>query len=212
MLIIKVFENFFKLIQFLILMDVFNQTKKSMLQKLYKPDRSWKGDVDVEAIPIIEVINSKEDFYTTSSCSGRISLFFEAESGRKDESGWKFVEHRTVDVKEILESLKDLPKLNVWFRQEAPIFHIACRDYVCAKNLLEVCRDVGLKHSGIIGNSEKRLIVEIVFNNKIDVPVASEGELFVDEKFIKFLVRQANDKFKKNQKLLKRFEKELKNL
>lgn len=193
-------------------MDVFNQTKKSMLQKLYKPDRSWKGNVDVEAIPIIEAVNSKEDYYTTSSCSGRISLFFEAESGRKDESGWQFVEHRIVDVKEIFESLKELPKLNVWFRQEAPIFHIACRTNEHAKKLLELCRDLGFKHSGIIGTSEKRIIVEIIFNNKMDVPIASQGELFVDERFIKFLVRQANNKFKKNQKLLKRFEKELKNL
>ncbi|MCF7866087.1 hypothetical protein K9L67_00600 [Candidatus Woesearchaeota archaeon] len=190
-------------------MDAFDHTKKMMLEKLYKPDKSFKGDVDLEAIPIIEAVNAKDDFYTTSSCSGRISLFFEAESGRKDESGWLFVEHRVVTDVEILYALKSVSSESLWFRQEAPIFHIACRDNFCAKKLLVVCRDLGLKHSGIIAESNKRVMVEIIFNNKIDVPVASNGELFVDEKFIKFLVKQANDRFKKNQKLLKKFEKDI---
>lgn len=190
-------------------METFDHTKKMMLEKLYKPDKSFKGDVDIEAIPVIEAFNSKKYYYTTSSCSGRISLFFEAESGRKDESGWHFVEHRVVEVKEIMDSLKDFPKESLWFRQEAPIFHVACRNEEYAKKLLELCRDLGFKHSGIIGTSSKRVIVEIIFNNKMDVPIASDGELFVNEKFIKFLVRKANIRFKKNQKLLKKFEKEI---
>jgi len=192
-------------------MNTFDHTKKMMLEKLYKPDKSWKGDVDEEAIPIIEAVNSKEDFYTTSSCSGRISLFFEAESGRKDESGWLFVKHRTVDFEELKDTLKKLPQETIWFRQEAPIFHIACRTLEHAKQLLELCRDVGCKHSGIIGYS-KRFIVEVIFNPKMDVPIAKEGELFVEEKFLKFLVKQANDKFRKNQKTLKKFEEAAKNL
>ena len=191
-------------------MDYFTSTKKSTLEKLYKPDKSWKGDVDKEAIPVIEAFNSKENYYTTSSCSGRISLFYEAASGRKDESGWLFVEHRIVKPEEILNALKDLPQESVWFRQEAPIFHVACKTDDDAKKLLELCRDLGFKHSGIIGQG-RRIMVEIIFNNKMDVPVSSDGELFVEEKFIKFLVRQANERFEKNQKLLKRFEKEIKN-
>ena len=53
-------------------------------------------------------------------------------------------------------------------------------------------------------------MVEITFNNKMDVPIASGGELFVDEKFITFLLKQANERFRKNQSLLKRFEKDIK--
>lgn len=190
-------------------MKTFDHTKKMMLEKLYKPDRSFKGDVDVAAIPVIEAFNSKDNYYTTSSCSGRISVFFEADSGRKDESGWLFVEHRTVEFEEIFSSLNELPQESVWFRQESPIFHVACRDEPYAKQLLELCRDIGLKHSGIIGTSTKRVIVEIIFNNKMDVPIASDGMLFVDEKFVKFIVKKANSRFKKNQVLLRKLEREI---
>ncbi|MCF7872122.1 hypothetical protein K9L97_03745 [Candidatus Woesearchaeota archaeon] len=190
-------------------MDAFDHTKKMMLEKLYKPDKSFKGDVDLKAVPVIEAVNRKINYYTTSSCSGRISLFFEAESGRKDESGWHFVEHRTVTAAEILYALKNIPKESLWFRQEAPIFHIACRSDLHAKKLLELCRNLGLKHSGVIGSSNKRIMVEIIFNNKMDVPIAKNCELFVDDKFVRFLVKQANERFEKNQKLLRKFEKEI---
>lgn len=189
-------------------MDYFDRTKRSMLEKLYKPDKSFKGDVDEEAIPIIEAINSTKDYYTTSSCSGRINLFCEADSGRKDESSWLFVKHREVKFDEIKEALNNIPNETVWFRQEAPIFHVACRSNDDAKKLLELCRDVGLKHSGIIGQS-KRLVVEIIFNDKIDVPITAAGELFVEDRFLRFLIRKANSKFSKNQKLLRKFEKKI---
>lgn len=189
-------------------MDYFDQTKKATLEKLYKPDNSSKGEVDEEAKPIIEIINSKKDYYTTSSCSGRINLFFEADSGRKDESGWLFVKHGIVTLDEIKLGLNKIPKETIWFRQEAPIFHVACRTPDDAKKLLELCRDLGLKHSGIIGQG-KRYVVEIIFNDKMDVPITAAGELFVDEKFLKFLIEKANNKFKENQKLLKKFEKKI---
>jgi len=187
-------------------MEYFDASKRTMLEKLYKPDRSFKGNVDEEAIPTIEAFNAKENYYTTSSCSGRISLFCEAESGRKDESGWLFVKHGTVKIEELKNPLASLPQETVWFRQETPIFHIACRTDEGAKKLLELCRDLGFKHSGIIGKS-KRVMVEIIFNNKMDVPISGGGVLFVNEKFIKFLLKKANARFKKNQKLLKKLEK-----
>jgi len=192
-------------------MEYFDASKRTMLEKLYKPDRSFKGNVDEEAIPIIEALNAKENYYTTSSCSGRISLFYEAESCRKDESGWLFVKHGTVKIEELKDSLASLPQETVWFRQETPIFHIACRTDDDAKKLLELCRDLGFKHSGIIGKS-KRVMVEVIFNNKMDVPISGGGVLFVNEKFIKFLLKKANVRFKKNQTLLKKFEKNIKKL
>lgn len=190
-------------------MDYFDRSKQSTLEKLYKPDKSSKGDVDKDAIPVIEAFNKKKDYYTTSSCSGRISLFYEAKSGRKDESGWLFVNHGVATLTELRKVLKIVPEETVWFRQEAPIFHVACRDDDSAKKLLEVCRDLGFKHSGIIGKS-RRVIVEVIFNNKMDVPIAGEGKLFVDDVFLLFLLRKANDKLKKNNVLLKKFEKDIK--
>ena len=192
-------------------MDYFDETKKAMLEKLYKPDKSFKGTVDEDAIPIIDEINSKKNYYTTSSCSGRISLFYEASTGKKKDAGWTFVEHRLVTKKEILEALKEIPEETLWFKMETPIFHVACRTQEDAEKLLELCMKLGFKRSGITSIG-KRTMVEIIFNDKIEDPVAMNEKLFVDEQFIGFLVEKANDKFIKNNSLLKSFEKELKKL
>ncbi len=192
-------------------MDYFDETKKAMLQKLYKPDKSFKGTVDDDAIPIINEINSKNNYYTTSSCSGRISLFYESSSGKKHEAGWTFVKHGTVDKKEIIDSLKDIPDETLWFKMETPIFHVACRTEKDAEKLLGLCMSLGFKRSGITSVG-KRVMIEIIFNEKMEVPISMNNTLFIDDKFIEFLVKKANQKMEKNNELLKKFHKELKKL
>ena len=51
--------------------DLFSQRKKDVL---LKSDKSSIGNVDEKISSLCNKINSKEDFYTTSSCSGRILL------------------------------------------------------------------------------------------------------------------------------------------
>lgn len=43
-------------------------------QSLIKADLSRKGSVDEDAVEVVELLNSREEFFTTSSCAGRILL------------------------------------------------------------------------------------------------------------------------------------------
>ena len=43
-------------------------------------DRSRKGSVDAPIVELVELINAQADVYTTSSCSGRITVFGEPTS------------------------------------------------------------------------------------------------------------------------------------
>lgn len=43
-------------------------------QSLRKADLSRKGSVDEDAVEVVELLNSREEFFTTSSCAGRILL------------------------------------------------------------------------------------------------------------------------------------------
>ena len=52
-------------------MDRFLQRKKAILKKL---DKSSKGDWDEKIISLCDKINSNDNYYTTSSCSGRIII------------------------------------------------------------------------------------------------------------------------------------------
>lgn len=81
------------------------------------PDASPKGSIDAQILPLIHRLNQHDRVFTTSSCSGRVSVFFEglkknakqsysegdivgkAGIGGKGEGGkWLFVSHDPVDV------------------------------------------------------------------------------------------------------------------
>jgi len=73
--------------------------------------------VDTDIIPLLEFINSLEDFYTTSSCAGRISLI--RDPGTKTENAWLGKWHSVVRFEDIVQRLKNLPENEiVWFKYE----------------------------------------------------------------------------------------------
>jgi len=190
----------------------FNLQKRLCLEKLYKPDKSRKGNVDKPIIPLIDYINSLNNFYTTSSCSGRIMLLTHAQ--KKPDVKWLCVSHekaKYIDVSKALDdkNLKSYPKETIWLRQENLILHVACRSMGDADKILKIARDIGYKRSGIIADSNI-IIVEICSTEKMDVPLADKGKLIVSDEYVKLVVRIANQKFSIGRERLERFEKEIK--
>jgi tRNA wybutosine-synthesizing protein 3 len=189
----------------------FDLQKRLCLEKLYKPDHSRKGNVDEPIISLIEYINNLKDYYTTSSCSGRIQLLTESE--KKPDVKWLFVSHEMVTEDDILDALsqdhlKNYSDDRVWLRQENMIIHVACRTFEDADKILKIARDTGLRRSGIIADSNI-IIVEICSTEKMDVPVAEKGELLVPESYIRLITRIANMKFSKGRQRLLKLEKEI---
>lgn len=66
-------------------MAVFDQRKKGILQGLQsdEPDLSPKGAPDTEILQLLQLINSHNDFVSTSSCSGRAVVFLDADKAAK---------------------------------------------------------------------------------------------------------------------------------
>ena len=63
--------------------------KKAILADLNQPqytDLSPKGSVDEGCLPLMQILNNHEDYVTTSSCSGRISIFHMATKKKKNEN------------------------------------------------------------------------------------------------------------------------------
>ncbi|MGE0793194.1 MAG: tRNA wybutosine-synthesizing 3 family protein [Candidatus Woesearchaeota archaeon] len=184
----------------------FEKEKKECLDKLYKPDKSKKGDVDTEMIPLINIINSKENYFTTSSCSGRISIFTIDVDNKKNTANWIFVSHVVVGFQQILDALKDLPSTIVRFKFEPLIIHICCKTIDDAKKLILICQEIGLKDSGIMSLNEK-IIVKINGSERIDAPVGVDGKLIVDENYLKFVTELANEKLKKTHEKIQKLQK-----
>ncbi len=53
--------------------------RQSKARALDQVDLSRKGCVDEAIVPLVGHINSREEYFTTSSCAGRISIFSEVE-------------------------------------------------------------------------------------------------------------------------------------
>jgi tRNA wybutosine-synthesizing protein 3 len=191
--------------------DDFDKKKEKYLSALKSDlkDRSKKGHVDEQILPLLDAINRSKDFYTTSSCAGRIDLFVEPESGKKHEGKWLFVSHEEVNHKELErllapeELLLKNPKGTLWFRMEGAILHVCCRDMDAANRFLQACKETGWKHSGITG-TRGRIMIEATTSERMDVPIAKDAALFVPMKFIAFLVKEANEKLGKTREKMER--------
>jgi len=187
----------------------FDSTKKIVLEKLYKPDASRKGDVDEEIAALIDSINSHKDYYTTSSCAGRIIILEESKDNIRHEINWLFYTHKKTTQKQILTSLAKAGNNLIWFRFESLILHICARDLESAIHLLNKAHKAGFKRAGITSLSN-RIMLEIIGSQRFDAPIMKDKELLVSEQYIRILVQQANKKMLENWKRISTMEQEFK--
>ena len=137
----------------------FEKEKKDFLAK---KDKSRKGSIDNKIKKLVNKINSFKDFYTTSSCSGRILLLAIPKSNKKNEVQYLFRLHKKInnnEFKKLIKIMKSkkIPKEDVWFIVQPVILHIACKDIDNAKKLLNTARDIGFKYLALSQLEKARL-------------------------------------------------------
>jgi len=181
----------------------FDHNKKQFLSK---PDKSSIGEIDEDILPLCNLINSKPDLYTNSSCSGRILLM--KELGKKIENAFLFTTHKKTSFKEIKkELLKIKIKDPVYFKHEPCILHITCRTIQDAFKLVSIARNAGWKRSGIFS---KKNCVELISTEVITTPVMDNGKLLITEDYIHLLVQEANKKLTQTRKKISNLTKAIK--
>ena len=178
-------------------MTGFVERKRKALHRMECNDRSKKGAVDEPIEELVDNINSKRDYYTTSSCSGRILLLHEPPSRKKNMHEWPYVTHEQATAEPFIKALGELKgsEGRVWFRMQTCILHVACRDIEAARKLLGAFYSHGWKRSGIF-SMEHDVVVELLSVEGIDVPVMDSGRLLVPEDYLSVLVELANDKLR----------------
>jgi tRNA wybutosine-synthesizing protein 3 len=174
----------------------FIQNKKLTMQKLENAKKEKL--VDEGIIPIIDIINSNENYYTSSSCYGRIVLLELPDLGDKKNAEFLGKWHRKINAKEVFLSLeKSSGEGQLWFLAQSPIIHVYAKDIDCADKLVKTTVNCGFKHSGF-KTSEKNIIVEITSTERIDAPVGINGKLYCDKEYVFLLVDIANKVFEKS--------------
>ncbi|MBW3022576.1 hypothetical protein KY308_00540 [Candidatus Woesearchaeota archaeon] len=175
-------------------------TQKS--SQLKRQDFSKKGSVDGPVKNLIKKINKNPNYYTTSSCSGRIIILTDE---KKQNTKWQFVSHNKTSIKELKSALKTIPKQPLWFRFEPMILHIACKTIEDASKITEKAKSAGFKHSGIF-SINKRIIAEIRGTDFISSLISKNNKLAVNDSYLKIILEEANKKMKRNLEKIKKFE------
>ena len=178
---------------------------------LLKKDKSRKGSIDLKIKKLVDKINSSDNYFTTSSCAGRILILAQPKSNKKNEVQYLFVSHEKTNFNKIKKLLlaKKLPKEDVWFRVESAILHIACKDTESALKLLKIAREVGFRRSGIISLGKNRATIELVSTEKIDTIIAKNKKLLVSDNYLKILIKEGNKKLEKAWKKIDNLNKHL---
>ncbi|KAI5967714.1 hypothetical protein CANMA_002894 [Candida margitis] len=202
--------------------DSFAQKKQSILRDISTNgpenlDASPKGTIDDHCIPIINLINSHRDMVTTSSCSGRVSVYLEGTQNKLvskgNEGKWIFVTHDTSNLENWYKSIdfqyvheypaSSYETRSILYKFEALILHVKCRDQSAANKLYSVAMNCGFRESGIGSNYNVAIRTSI----KLDVPIGylEGGDIyrcFVTEEYLKFITSVSFDRFQENFKKL----------
>lgn len=170
--------------------DAWARRKKHFLKRLERECR--EGRVDGDIVPLLRVLNSLSDYYTTSSCSGRIQIV----SARLPGDKWHMITlakwHRPVSVDEFLSVIRGTDHPDLWFSVQPPILHVICRTPKAALILLRLARNSGFKRAGVQGAKKQRYAVEIVGTERIEAPLRLNGIWMIREEALPMLVEVAN--------------------
>lgn len=180
----------------------FLQRKSDVLSK---PDKSSAGKWDEKIINLCNKINSKENFYTTSSCSGRIVIMLDKD--KKSPDLFLKVWHELISFSELKSSLKVLSRRKelIKFKLEPPILHVASKNLEGASWFLEKAKSIGWKRSGINALG-RNIVLELNSTERLEFPIFKNGKLLVNGDFLKLIVKQVNAKLKRGWSKIEKLE------
>lgn len=183
----------------------FEMLKKHNLEEFEKAVKEGKADKKMQSL--CYYLNSLNDFFTSSSCAGRIALLSVQSIGKKQPNAFHRKWHRKIKVSEVIEGIEEkIREKELWFKLDPFILHAGARDLDNARKILKCMRLAGVKRGGIILGQKEKFIIELQGTNFIALPVKSDGGELLDKEYISFLTKQANKKIEENYKRLKLFE------
>lgn len=200
---------------------------KARAMELLAPelDRSHAGGIDPPILALCELINARPEFYTTSSCSGRVVLFWQRDAivvepgadtdpQAEDTSGaeppiderakaaggrWLYITHDEPSLQDMLAAASELPASGLAvFKQEPFLLHVRCCSMEAATVLYRLARECGLRESGVAPVGDFPLCALRSTALKMDAIVASNGHWVVSQDYLALTVDIATQKMRSN--------------
>ncbi|XP_064595356.1 tRNA wybutosine-synthesizing protein 3 homolog [Liolophura sinensis] len=166
-----------------------------------------KGSIDSSIVPVVEYINESCNYFTTSSCSGRIIILEQSTSSKaptKRGCKWHYTSHNKSSAKDVMDSLQCCEE-DLVFKFEPFIMHIQCRSLPDAQAMHSAAVASGFRNSGITISSKGKTMMALRSSHGLEVPLSHNGQLLVSEQYITFLVDIANQKMEENLIRVERF-------
>jgi len=157
---------------------VFEARKRAFVERLER--EALQERVDGDILPLLRLLNTHRDVYTTSSCSGRIMVAEAVRPSYSKGRGFRPVAkwHHPVPAELVAEAIAEVD--NAWLMVRGAILHLAAADAKTAYRLAEIGRETGHKHSGIIAMNRGGIFVEILGEERLDIPLKRGGVLISD--------------------------------
>ena len=189
----------------------FDNSKK---QALAKKDKSNKKSLDEKIKKLCEKLNKNKNYFTTSSCSGRIVLIIDEE--KKKPNLFLFRSHNKITfnkLKNIIHHIINNKKLRnelknkiIYFKQEPCLLVVSCRDRESQSDLFNKAKNNGWKKSGIL-SLNKKLLIELMSTESISFPIINRGKLIAGDFLLKTVIRKANLNLERGWNKIRRLEK-----
>ncbi|KAM9349542.1 tRNA wybutosine-synthesizing protein 3 homolog [Symphorus nematophorus] len=182
----------------------FSQWKQQCLNKL---DLSKKGSVDEDIEHVVSLLNSCEEYFTTSSCSGRVILIDgapETSDVQKQNCVWLFVSHQKCSSEDLMSAV-DRSSGDAVLKFEPFVLHVQCRRLDDAQLMHSVAINSGFRNSGLTVGKTGKIITAVRSTHGLEVPLSHEGKLLVGQEYICFLTQIANQKMEENLRRIDRF-------
>ena len=159
-------------------------------------------------ISLCKYIAKTKNYFTSSSCSGRIVLLDLAKEGNKKEAAFHSKWHKKVKLKELITEIKRKQnEEELWFKLDSFILHLGTNSLKNAKKILKVTRKTGIRRAGIMVAEEGKFIIELIGTQTMSFPVKIKGKILLEKEYLKKTLEKANQKLEKNYNQLKEFEK-----
>jgi len=193
--------------------SLFRMHKERILEKTLLFDRSPKGCVDYRIMGILDELNRREEFVTTSSCSGRV-LFVshgvedgkgedvELLPGAKSHTGrWRISHDGIVNDPEEYFDLETEPLRDnlssLWLHVQAMELQVACASAADANRLISVVKKVFQRAYVKSASREWKTLVYVEGSQRIEMPFALSGNRVYCGS-VQELAQIVNSKLKKN--------------
>ncbi|MEM4257094.1 MAG: hypothetical protein QXD98_01915 [Candidatus Diapherotrites archaeon] len=164
-----------------------------------------QGKVDPQIVSLCEFVKSTKNYFTSSSCSGRI-LLIEKLGVRKIDNFFHRKWHREISKSELLEALDVQTFGELWFRVDPFILHLGCVDLESAVIALNAMKKAGVKRGGIIVAEPEKFLIEFQGTNVMSFPIKVNEVLLANDLLIDNLVLKANALLVENYRRLARLE------